>query len=251
MSRVSRETRSGDSQRGDVPPAAQRVVLELEGVCKTYNEGTPLAVEVLHSIDMQVYGGELTALIGPSGSGKSTLLNLLGLLDRPSCGTIRIDGIAAGDMDDKARTRIRGEKIGFVFQFHHLLPAFTALENVYLPAMARQGRRNRDMQHSARTLLTEVGLEDLVHRKANELSGGQQQRTAIARALIMAPPLLLADEPTGNLDTETSDKVFDLFRRILLARGSAALVVTHDPRLAERADRILTLVDGRIVDEKR
>ncbi len=238
-------------ETGSDPTVGPKVVLELERVRKTYNEGTPLAVEVLHDIDMRVYGGELTALIGPSGSGKSTLLNLLGLLDRPSSGTIRIDGIAAEDMDDGARTRLRGEKIGFVFQFHHLLPAFTALENVFLPAMAKRGRRTRAMQERALTLLTEVGLGDLANRKTNELSGGQQQRTAIARALIMDPPLLLADEPTGNLDTNTSDQVFDLFRRLLLERGSAALIVTHDPRLAERADRVLTLVDGRIVDDHR
>jgi len=208
-------------------------------------------VEVLHGVNMRVLGGELTALIGPSGSGKSTLLNLLGLLDRPSSGTIRIDGVSTSEMDDAARTRLRGEKIGFVFQFHHLLPAFTALENVYLPAMAKRGRKNREMEARAESLLAEVNLAEFAHRKANELSGGQQQRTAIARALIMDPPLLLADEPTGNLDTTTSDRVFELFRKILLERGNAALLVTHDPRLAERADRILTLVDGRIVDDRR
>ena len=227
------------------------IVLELEDVCKVYNEGTPVAVEVLHHIDMQIYGGELTALIGPSGSGKSTLLNLLGLLDRPSSGTIRIDGVSTTEMDDAGRTQLRGEKIGFIFQFHHLLPAFSALENVFLPAMATRALRPREMKARAESLLAEVGLQDLMHRKPNQLSGGQQQRAATARALIMDPPLLLADEPTGNLDTASSDRVFELFRKILLHRGKAALLVTHDPRLAERADRVLTLVDGRIVDDKR
>jgi lipoprotein-releasing system ATP-binding protein len=226
-----------------------KVVLELEGVRKTYNEGTPAAQEVLHGIDMRILGGELTALIGPSGSGKSTLLNLLGLLDQPSSGIIRIDGISTADMDDAARTKLRGEKIGFVFQFHHLLPAFTALENVFLPVMSKRGRQNRTMRERAQSLLGEVGLSDFTNRRANDLSGGQQQRVAIARALVMDPPLLLADEPTGNLDTATRDQVFELFRRLLLERGSAALVVTHDPRLAERADRVLNLVDGRIVDD--
>jgi lipoprotein-releasing system ATP-binding protein len=228
-----------------------KVVLELEAVRKTYNEGKPAAQEVLHGIDMSILGGEITALIGPSGSGKSTLLNLLGLLDQPSSGIIRIDGISTADMDDAARTKLRGAKIGFVFQFHHLLPAFTAVENVFLPAMSKRGRQTGAMRERALSLLGEVGLSEFTNRMANDLSGGQQQRVAIARALIMDPPLLLADEPTGNLDTVTADQVFDLFRRLLLERGSAALVVTHDPRLAERADRVLNLVDGRIVDDVR
>ncbi|HMA95233.1 MAG TPA: ABC transporter ATP-binding protein [Polyangiaceae bacterium] len=227
------------------------IVLQLQNVRKTYGEGTPIACEVLHGIDMDVRGGELTALIGPSGSGKSTLLNLLGLLDRASTGTILLDGVNTTELDPDARTRLRGEKIGFVFQFHQLLPAFTALENVLLPAQAQRRWRTHAMVQRARTLLEQVGLAELCDRKATELSGGQQQRVAVARALMMNPPLLLADEPTGNLDTGTADQVFDLLRRLLLERGSAALVVTHDPRLAERADRVLMLVDGRIVSDVR
>lgn len=227
------------------------IVLHLQNVRKTYGEGTPVAFEVLHGIDMDVRGGELTALIGPSGSGKSTLLNLLGLLDRVSAGTIHLDGVDTTHLNPAARTRLRGEKIGFVFQFHHLLPAFTALENVLLPAQAQRRWRTHSMERRALELLADVGLADVGQRMATELSGGQQQRVAVARALMMNPPLLLADEPTGNLDTATANQVFDLLRRLLLERGSAALVVTHDPRLAERADRILTLVDGRIVSDER
>lgn len=226
-------------------------ILQLKDVKKTYGEGTQAACEVLHGIDLDIRGGELTALIGPSGSGKSTLLNLLGLLERPTSGTIHLDGVNTGDIDDRALTTLRGLKIGFVFQFHHLLPAFTALENVLLPAHALARWQTQAMRDRASRLLCEVGLEDAIHRKSNELSGGQQQRVAVARALMNRPPLLLADEPTGNLDTVTADQVFALFRRLLSEQGSAALVVTHDPRLAERADRVLSLVDGRIVSDVR
>jgi lipoprotein-releasing system ATP-binding protein len=200
---------------------------------------------------MDVRGGELTALIGPSGSGKSTLLNLLGLLDRPTSGTIRIDGVDTSQLPERELTRLRGQKLGFVFQFHHLLPAFTALENVLLPAQSQHRWQTQAMRDHALALLVEVGLEAFVNRPSSQLSGGQQQRVAVARALMLNPPLLLADEPTGNLDTASADQVFSLFRRLLLDRGAAALVVTHDPRLAERADRVLSLVDGRLVDDRR
>jgi len=227
------------------------IILHLQNVCKSYAEGTPLAFEVLHHIDMDIRGGELMALVGPSGSGKSTLLNLLGLLDQVTSGSIHLDGVDTTRLSAAERTALRGNKIGFVFQFHHLLPAFTALENVYLPAQAQHRFCTREIRERAAALLAEVGLTDVANRMATKLSGGQQQRVAVARALMMNPPLLLADEPTGNLDTATADQVFDLFRRLLLERGSAALVVTHDPRLAERADRVLSLVDGRIVSDQR
>jgi lipoprotein-releasing system ATP-binding protein len=226
-------------------------VLQLQDVRKSYAEGTPLAFEVLHGIHMDIRGGELTALVGPSGSGKSTLLNLLGLLDHVTSGTLLLDGVDTTQLTPAQTTELRGKKIGFVFQFHHLLPAFTALENVYLPAQAQHRFCTREMRERAAFLLGQVGLAECANRLSSELSGGQQQRVAVARALMMNPPLLLADEPTGNLDTVTADQVFDLFRSLLLERGSAALVVTHDPRLAERADRVLTLVDGRIVGDAR
>ncbi len=227
-------------------------IIRLEGVRKRYGTGE-LAFEVLHGIDLELAPGEFAALIGPSGSGKSTLLNLLGLLDRPSAGEVRLLGQATSALDDAERTRLRGEAIGFVFQFHHLLPAFSAVENVLLPTWARnRGRRAHPLDEEAERLLAAVGLSAAeARRRPNALSGGQQQRVAIARALFHRPPLLLADEPTGNLDTQTADQVFALLRRVNEEQGLTVLVVTHDPRLAARADRIIELVDGRIVGDAR
>jgi lipoprotein-releasing system ATP-binding protein len=224
-------------------------VLRLEGVTKDYVTG-PVVTPVLHGVDLTVARGEFTALMGPSGSGKSTLLNLIGLLDRPTAGTIRLDGDDVGALDERALTRRRGRKVGFVFQFHHLLPEFTALENVMLPMMADRGRPDASMPECAAHLLGEVGLSAVLHRRASALSGGQAQRVAIARALAMAPSLVLADEPTGNLDTHSADEVFALLRRFNDKAGITFLVVTHDPRLAARCDRIVQLVDGRIVDDR-
>jgi lipoprotein-releasing system ATP-binding protein len=226
-------------------------VLELRALTKRYGIGTPVEVEVLHGLDLSLAAGEFTALIGPSGSGKTTLLNLLGLLDRPTTGDLFLLGQPTRELDDAARTRLRGRRLGFVFQFHHLLPAFSALENVLMPVMAASGRPSAAAIREAESLLDAVGLADHRHKKPNELSGGQQQRVAIARALMPNPALLLADEPTGNLDTHTADEVFELFRRFNRERGLTVLVVTHDPRLAERCDRIVRLVDGRIVGDER
>jgi lipoprotein-releasing system ATP-binding protein len=219
-------------------------IVRLEQVRKHYGE--KIITPVLHGIDLEVQAGEFTALMGPSGSGKSTLLNLLGLLDRPSSGVIRIAGTDTSTMSEGIRTRFRGETIGFIFQFHYLLPAFTALENVMLPAMARDGRPTDAMRQVAAGLLHEVGLDDQAGKQPTEMSGGQQQRVAIARALAMQPRLVLADEPTGNLDTQSGRLVFDLMRRINRERGITFLIVTHDDRLARRCDRIVELVDGRI-----
>ncbi|HEX9166879.1 MAG TPA: ABC transporter ATP-binding protein [Gemmatimonadales bacterium] len=219
-------------------------IVHLEQVRKHYGE--KIITPVLHGIDLEIQPGEFTALMGPSGSGKSTLLNLLGLLDRPSSGLIRIAGTETSGMPDRTRTRFRGETIGFIFQFHYLLPAFTALENVMLPSMAREGRPTDAMQRVASELLHEVGLDDQAHKLVTEMSGGQQQRVAIARALAMQPRLVLADEPSGNLDTKSGRLVFDLMRRINQARGITFLIVTHDERLAHRCDRIVELVDGQI-----
>jgi lipoprotein-releasing system ATP-binding protein len=226
-------------------------VLELHGLTKRYAIGTPAEIEVLHGLDLTLARGEFAALIGPSGSGKSTLLNLLGLLDSPTAGELSLVGQPTRALDDDARTRLRAESIGFVFQFHHLLPAFTALENVLMPLMARHGKPSAEQRQRAQRLLDAVGLGGLAHRKPNELSGGQQQRVAIVRALVSEPALLLADEPTGNLDTQTADEVFALLRQLHAERSFAVLVVTHDPRLAERCDRIIRLVDGRIVEDQR
>ena len=223
-----------------------REVLRLDGVRKSYNIGQPNEVEVLHGIDMRVEHADFAALVGPSGSGKSTLLNQIGLLDSPTAGELYLLGKPTREMDDEARTALRGRHIGFVFQFHHLIGAFSALENVLMPHMVAHGKPDPEALDRARNLLADVGLEKFADRKPGELSGGQQQRVAIARALVTRPALLLADEPTGNLDTKTAADVFKLLRRFNAEFGCAVLLVTHDPRLAETCDRTITLVDGRI-----
>jgi lipoprotein-releasing system ATP-binding protein len=226
-------------------------VLRLEGLRKSYAVGTAVETQVLHGIDLALGQHDFAALIGPSGSGKSTLLNLLGLLDTPTAGELYLLGQPTRAMDDDERTGLRGSTIGFVFQFHHLLPAFTALENVLLPRMLGHGRPQADDIALANRLLADVGLAELAQRKPAQLSGGQQQRVAIARSLMTRPRLLLADEPTGNLDTVTAGSVFALFRRINRDYGCAVLVVTHDPRLSGTCDRTIELVDGRIVGDTR
>ncbi len=228
-------------------------VLRLEGVIKEFGGefGEEVKTRVLHGIDMEVEPGEFAALVGPSGSGKSTLLNLLGLLDRPTAGRVHMVGRDTTDLDDAGRTALRSEALGFVFQFHHLIAALSAADNVMLPLAIERGFTGRALRQRAVEALAEVGLGDRASERITRLSGGQQQRVAIARALVKRPPLLLADEPTGNLDTETADEVFRLMRAKSAEHGIACVFVTHDPLLAERCDRILTLVDGRIVDVRR
>ena len=224
--------------------------LRLTGVRKAYGVGTPVEAEVLHGIDLVLRRAEFAALIGPSGSGKTTLLNLIGLLDKPTTGRIVITGQDAGALDELRATRLRGRAIGFVFQYHHLLPAFTALENVMMPMLAAHGRMDDAMRRTAAALIDRVGLTPWRDYKAGNISGGQQQRVAIARALAMNPALVLADEPSGNLDTENADAVFALMRDVNASVGTSFLIVTHDPRLAQRCDRIISLVDGRIVSDR-
>ena len=227
------------------PHTAQEPTLRLQGIHKSYGTGTEHETEVLHGIDLSLDPGEFVALIGPSGSGKSTLLNIIGLLDKPSAGQLFLTGQEAENLADKALTRLRAEAVGFVFQFHNLLPAFTAVENVMLPLLAARGRPDAAMRTRAHELIDKVGLKPCADRLANDLSGGQQQRVAIARALIMHPALVLADEPTGNLDTKSASSVFDLLREVS-SGGTTFLIVTHDPRLAARCDRLIEMVDGRI-----
>jgi lipoprotein-releasing system ATP-binding protein len=229
--------------------SAAQEVLRLAALRKAYNPGTPLEQEVLHGIDLRLVRGELTALIGPSGSGKSTLLNVIGLLDSPTAGELYLLGQPTRELDDAARTRLRNRAIGFVFQFHHLIPAFSVLDNVLMPLMIRHGKPRAEDLALAAELLDAVGLGAFAQSKANRLSGGQQQRVAIARALVTRPALLLADEPTGNLDSRTAESVFELFRRFNREFGCAVLVVTHDPRLAQSCERTVQLVDGRIVND--
>jgi len=225
-------------------------LIELAGIRKSYGTGTEVEVEVLHGIDLALHAGEFAALIGPSGSGKSTLLNLIGLLEPPTAGSYRLLGQETSALSDDAITALRGNAIGFVFQFHHLLPAFTATENVLLPRLIAAGPVTAPQRESARDLLREVGLGDRLDYLPRKLSGGQQQRVAIARSLALGSPLVLADEPTGNLDTHSADGIFALMRRFNRERGTAFLIVTHDPRLAQRCDRIIELVDGRISSDR-
>jgi lipoprotein-releasing system ATP-binding protein len=221
-------------------------LIELSDIRKTYNAGRPNEAEVLHGLSLRIGRGEFVALIGPSGSGKSTLLNIIGLLERATSGSYRIEGDETRGLDDAALTLRRRVTLGFVFQFHHLLPAFTALENVTLPALMRAGRVTPAQRERALAVLKAVGLQDAIDKRPGELSGGMQQRVAIARALVLEPPLVLADEPTGNLDTQSAHDVFDLMRRMHAALKVSFLLVTHDPRLAARCDRVIELIDGRI-----
>ena len=233
------------SQR-DAPDA----LIELSDVRKSYNIGLPSEAEVLHGLSLRVDRGEFIALIGPSGSGKSTLLNIVGLLERMTSGSYRLQGEEVSSLDDADLTLRRRTTLGFVFQFHHLLPAFTALENVTMPALMSEGHVSAQQLARARELLDAVGLAQAMNKRPAELSGGMQQRVAIARALVQGPALVLADEPTGNLDTASSDEVFVLLRRMHAERGTSFIVVTHDPRLAARCDRVVELVDGLIARDE-
>jgi lipoprotein-releasing system ATP-binding protein len=221
-------------------------ILRLEKVCKSYNVGLPTETEVLHDIDLRLDRGEFLALIGPSGSGKSTLLNIVGLLDRPTSGRLLIKGEDTSALGDAAITHLRGHTIGFVFQYHLLISAFTARENVMMPLLVDRGFPSADVERRANRLLRQMGLEKFADNLANNMSGGQQQRVAVARALAMNPDLVLADEPTGNLDTKSADAVFELMRQVNRDSGTSFLLVTHNMELARRCDRIIEVVDGRV-----
>ena len=221
-------------------------ILRLERVCKAYNVGLPTETEVLHDIDLKLDHGEFLALMGPSGSGKSTLLNIVGLLDRPTSGRLLIKGQDTAALGDAEITRLRGHTIGFVFQYHLLISAFTARENVMMPMLVDRGFPGADIEARADRLLAQVGLEKFAGNLANNMSGGQQQRVAVARALAMSPDLVLADEPTGNLDTRSADAVFELMRQVNRDSGTSFLLVTHNMDLARRCDRIIEVIDGRI-----
>jgi len=223
-------------------------IVELKGVRKSYGVGSAVETEVLHGIDLRLREGEFVALVGPSGSGKSTLLNLIGLLERPTSGQVAIAGRPIEGLDEAGITELRGRTIGFVFQFHHLLPAFSALENVMMPAIIERGVPDDEAERRARELLARVGLAGAERKKPGQLSGGMQQRVAIARALSLSPRLILADEPTGNLDTKSAEDVFELLLEFNRDTRAACLIVTHDPRLAARCQRKIEIVDGRIVD---
>ena len=220
-------------------------VLRLGGIRKSYLSGES-ELEVLHGIDLTLQRGEFAALIGPSGSGKSTLLNLIGLLDRPTAGQLFIDGEETSTLAESSVTKLRGQRIGFVFQHHCLIPAFTALENVMMPLLVDRGRPDTAMRQRAAELLSEVGLADRQDYLTSRLSGGQQQRVAIARSLAMNPSLVLADEPTGNLDAATGHQIIELMFAINAESGTTLILVTHDEEIAARCGRRLHMHAGQI-----
>ncbi|RNC68913.1 MAG: ABC transporter ATP-binding protein [Desulfuromonadales bacterium] len=222
-------------------------LLEVIGLHKTYGSGEA-RVEVLKGVDLRVAEGETIALVGASGAGKSTLLHIMGTLDHPSAGKVLFSGEEVFRLGEAALASFRNRSIGFVFQFHHLLPEFTALENVMMPALI-SGKKRSEAMEPARELLTEVGLGHRLTHKPGELSGGEQQRVAIARALVLSPRLLLADEPTGNLDMKTSDEVHETLDRIHRKRGVTLVIVTHNEKLASRMGRTVRLMDGHILAE--
>lgn len=224
-------------------------IVETKSLTKTYGSGET-AVTALDNVDLTIEPGEFVAVMGPSGCGKSTLLNLIGGLDTPSSGVVTIDGRESAKMSDDEMTRLRRERIGFVFQFFNLIPVLTATENAALPLML-DNRKPAEARATAAEWLDRVGLGDRKGNRPDQLSGGQQQRVAVARALVTEPALMLADEPTGNLDSKSSDEIATLLRQVSTEWGRAILMVTHDPRIAAHADRIVFMRDGKIVDDTK
>jgi lipoprotein-releasing system ATP-binding protein len=234
-----------NSNKGRRSMTAESPIIELKDLTKIYKNGTEF--RALDNVSLKIERGEFVAIVGPSGSGKSTLMHLIGLLDTPSSGTLLINRNNVTKMSDKERSEMRNKMLGFVFQYHHLLPDFTALENVMMPLLIA-GKNKKEAKESAEKLLKEVGLEDRMDHKPNELSGGQNQRVAIARALSCSPAIVLGDEPTGNLDTKAGDIVYELLRRLNKEYNQTFIVVTHNEDLASKADKIIRLVDGKIKD---
>jgi lipoprotein-releasing system ATP-binding protein len=226
--------------------ARKQILLKAEGIWKEYRNGKSVVLQVLKGADMEIREGEFVVIVGPSGSGKSTLLHILGGLDTPTEGSVRIDGQNIFQFAEESLAEFRNKKLGFVFQFHHLLPEFTALENVCMPALI-QGETMERSKARASGILKNVGLEGRMLHKPNELSGGEQQRVAVARALMNRPQLILADEPSGNLDKENGLRLHDLLADLSANEGHTFVVATHNPDLAKRADRILKMSDGKLV----
>jgi lipoprotein-releasing system ATP-binding protein len=222
-------------------------MIDVVGLYKSFPMGGRELV-VLNDINLRIQRGELIAIMGASGAGKSTLLQILGTLDRPTKGTVSFEGQDVFQLSEQQQAEFRNKRVGFVFQFHHLLPEFTALENACLPAMI-QSRDMADVTGEATKLLREVGLGDRLHHKPGELSGGEQQRVSVARALMQQPDLVLADEPTGNLDSHTGDALFALLRQLNRSRGTTFVIVTHNDKLSAHADRIVSMQDGMIVSQ--
>jgi len=224
-----------------------KIVLSAHELRKSYPWGTG-TLEVLKGLNLEIEQGTIVSIIGPSGAGKSTLLHLLGGLDRPTSGKVMLDNTDIFSYSDIELAKIRNTKVGFLFQFHHLLPEFTALENVGIPRRMLR-RPISECHQKAEELLVKLGLKDRLHHRPGELSGGEQQRVALARALVNAPPILLADEPTGNLDRKTGNQVLDLFWQLKEEREQTVIIVTHDPELAARADRRVRVFEGMVLDD--
>ena len=241
----SRREGGGHVRRPWPPPGA--VVLETTGLVRDL--GAQVKTRVLTGIDLVIHEREFVSLTGLSGSGKSTLLYLLGALDRPTSGRVRIDGVDISGLDDDERAALRGRKLGFVFQFHFLLPEFTVLENVMLPMLKRGDRSVASVTKLAREAITTLGLGDLAERRPNQLSGGQQQRVSIARAVANEPRILLADEPTGNLDSRNGEIVMEVFERLARDQGLTVVMVTHERSFAARASRQIVMSDGAVVED--
>lgn len=220
-------------------------IIELQNINKIY--GSVVKTQVLHDVNLNVEAGSFNAIIGQSGSGKSTLLNILGTLDQPTSGEIVINGIPTSKMNTKQLAALRNETLGFIFQFHYLLPEFTALENVLMPVRIKGEKITPEILKKAHDLMDLVGLTKVKNNLATQMSGGQQQRTAIARSLMNDPKIILADEPTGNLDSDTTEQVYDLMRKINKTFNATFLIITHDRKVAEKTDRIIEIKDGRIV----
>lgn len=227
------------------PRTVSGPVLEAAGVVKGYRGGDGAAINVLTGVDLVVAAGEMVAVIGASGSGKSTFLHVLGALERPDAGTVSLGGVSTAGASDEALAELRNRQVGFVFQFHHLLREFSALENVMMP-LRIAGRPDAEARDRARVLLERVGLGARAHHRPSEMSGGEQQRAAVARALALDPPVVLADEPSGNLDHQNAERLHDLFAALTADVGVGIVVVTHNRSLAERAHRVLHLEDGRL-----
>lgn len=225
-------------------------IIELQGINKIYGE--KIKTQVLFDINLNIEKGSFNSIIGASGSGKSTLLNIIGTLDRPTAGKVFINGLQTETMSKNELAELRNRTIGFIFQFHYLLPEFTARENILIPYMISNIKPPSEVLRWADQLLEMTGLERVANNKATDMSGGQQQRTAIARALMNKPPLVLADEPTGNLDSESTENIYNMLRNINSEYGTTFLIITHDQRIAEKTDRIVEIKDGRIgLDIKR
>ncbi|MFQ6056593.1 MAG: ABC transporter ATP-binding protein, partial [Methanosarcinales archaeon] len=221
-------------------------IVEVHNLYKTYTN--EVEIEVLKNINLKIKKGEFVAIVGPSGSGKSTLMNMIGILDTPTSGEVLINGVKVTSLKEKEKAEIRNQELGFVFQYHHLLPEFTAMENVMIP-LRINGVNKKKASIIARDLLGKVGLADRLNHKPTQLSGGENQRVAIARALANSPSIVIGDEPTGNLDTKSTNRIYELLRTLNKKHGQTFIIVTHNEQMAKKADRIIQLVDGEIIGD--